>query len=273
MSPLSYPPYALDVSTDCQALTTYQSQLLWIGKCDRNNDNIKVFVLEDEATDSWNEVMQDIPQLSHTYTPQSRAPIIKFISATSEGNYLVVVESMRYQGLSILLYNGQDWRRIDIPSPPSSAHGDTDIVIYNGTVYLSTRVGFYEVSLASLAASHFVWKSLACVSKEFCSNLTVFCGHIVILNATQASMSRMFIESDDAGYIDVLAYLPIADTWVLVEKIKCYLCWMVPSIVGLPTGHLLILGVALAPDPVAAPQFNIIQVTACLKGIYNIMYV
>ena len=264
MSPLSYPPYALYVSTDCQALTTYESQLLWIGKCYRNNDPIKVFVLEDEAADSWKEIMQDIPQLSHT--PQS--PIIKFISASSEGEYLVVVESMRYQGVSILLYNGRDWRRIDIPSSsPSYAHGETDVVIYNGTVYLSTQVGFYEVSLASLAASHFVWKSLACVSKEFCSNLTVFCGHIVIVNTTQASMSRRFTESDDAGYIDVLAYLPIADTWVLVEKIKCYLCWMVPSIVGLPTGHLLILGVALAPDPVAAPQFNIIQVTARLKGI------
>ena len=266
MSPLSYPHYAIDVpDTDYLAITTYQSQLLWIGKCDRYNDNIKVFALEDEATDTWKEIMQDIPQLDHT----QQSPIINFISAASEGNYLVVIESMGYHGLSMLLFNGQDWKRIDmLGSVPSYAYGEADVIMYDGTIYLSTRVGFYEISFseASLATSHVTCKSLACVPEEYRANLTVFNGHIVVLTAAQAFMYYRFNQSGDRGYVNILAYLPISNTWVILEKLDCYSCWSIPSIIGLPTGCLLILGVT--PDPLQTPQFNILQVTAKGKAFY-----
>ena len=87
MSPLSYPPYALDIPADCQVLTVYRSQLLWIGRCDRHSDKIKVFVLDDESTHSWKEIMHNIPQQAHT--PES--PVINFISATSERKHLIIL--------------------------------------------------------------------------------------------------------------------------------------------------------------------------------------
>ena len=94
MSPLSYPPRydAIDVPADCQALTVYQSQLLWIGRCDEHSDKIKVFVLYDESRHSWKEIMRNIPQVA---PDTSASPIIKFVSATSEGKYLVVIVSFR----------------------------------------------------------------------------------------------------------------------------------------------------------------------------------
>ena len=254
MSPLSYPLVAVDVSdTDYMAITTYQSQLLWIGKSDRYNDNIKVFAL-DEATESWREIMQDIPQLAHTH----ESPIINFVSAASEGNYLVVIESMGHHGLSMLLFNGQEWRRIDMfGSVPSYAYGEADVIIYNRTIYLGTQVGFYEMSFeASLATSHVVTcKSLACIPEEYRSNLSVFNGYIVVLITSMPYYGR-------TGYVHLLAYDPFINTWVILEKLDCCLCWTTPSIIGLPSGHLLILGVTLTPDLVQISQFNILQVTA-----------
>ena len=55
----------------------------------------------------------------------------------------------------------------------------------------------------------------------------------------------------------------------MLEKFECHLCWSVPSIVGLPDGRLLILGVV--PDPQQAPQFNILEITCTVEGKkYNI---
>ena len=260
MSPLSYPHFALDVSADCQALTTYQSQLLWIGKCNRhNNDNIKVFILEDEATDTWKEIMQDIPQLAHT----RESPIINFISAASKGKYLIVVQSKEYQGMSILLFDGKEWRKRDIPiSPPESAFDETDIIFHDGNIYLCTQVGFYKAYLeTSLATNHLLWEDLACVPVKYHSNLTIFNGYIVVFTARPVSESY-----DVFGrYMYVQAYQPIEDYWLMMKKIECHLCWAIPSIVGLPGGQLLILGIT--PDP-QAPLFNILEVTAKGKIYY-----
>ena len=254
MSWLSYPPNALNVSSGYQALTTYQSQLLWIGRYDEQSDNITVFALVDETTHCWKEIMQDIPQLA---SPQS--PIINFISAASEGRYLIVVESMGYQGSSALIFDGRSWRRIDSPSSTLAyAYSETDIVIHNGTVYLSTQMGFYEIFLdACLATNHLVWKDSTYIPEACHSNLTVLNGHIVVLTATPAYRST---QSGDGGYICILAHEPIADVWVVLKKLECHLCWSVPSIVGLPDGRLLILGVV--PDPQQAPQFNVLEITA-----------
>ena len=264
MSPLSYPPDApLHTSLDNQTLTVYQSQLLWIGKCDELSDNITVFALVHETTHSWKEIMQDIPQLATSI----QSPVIDFISAASEGKYLIVVESMGYQGLSALIFDGLDWKRIDslsiIDSIPAYSYGETDIIIHNGIVYISTQMGFYKIYLyktyleASLATNLLdtVWKKVTRIP-DFHSNLTGFNGHAVVLTTASAEITQ----SGDGGYIYILAYEPIADNWLVLKKFQCHLCWSIPSIVGLPGGRLLILGVV--PDPLPAPQFNILEISA-----------
>jgi hypothetical protein len=264
MSPLSYPSCALDVPTNCQALTVYQSQLLWIGTCDEYSDEIKVFVL----THSWQETMHGIPQVTHTI----ESPIINFISATSEGKYLIIVISMRYQGMTVLLFDGEEWKKIDIPSrPPESAYGETDIIIHNGILYLCTHVGFYMVYLeTSLATNQFSWKKLtfAPLSRHH-SNFTLFDGHIVAV--VVAPTTKKSQESDAYyGYCNnvmtVFAYQSTDDYWLALKKLECHLCWATPSIMGLPIGCLLILGVT--PD---SPQFNILEVRIA-KGISTYLY-
>ena len=262
MSPLSYPPSTLNVSSGYQTLTTYQSELLWIGKCDEHSDNITVFALVDETTHCWKEIMKDIQQLA---APQS--PIIDFISAASEGKYLIVVESlMGYQGLSVLIFDGRDWRRIDNTLAEYVYFGETDIVIRNGTIYLNTQVGIYKIFLEdSLATNHLVWENMAYTPEVPLSNLTVFNDHIVVLTTTP---SRPMQSDGSAGYICILAYESIADSWLMIKNFECHLCWSMPIIMGLPGGRLLILGVV--PDPLQAPQFNILEVTKG-KVIYNLL--
>ena len=254
MSPLSYPPDApLRTLLDNQTLTVYQSQLLWIGKCDELSDNITVFALVHETTHSWKEIMQDIPQLATSI----QSPIINFISAASEGKYLIVVESMGYQGLSALIFDGLGWKRID--STPGYAYGGTNIIIHNGIVYISTQMGFYEIYLEAmatmmLATNHLdtVWKKATHIP-DFHSNLTGFNGHTVVLTTE-------ITQSGDGGYVYILAYEPIAGNWLMLEKIQCHLCWSVPSIVGLSGGRLLIL--SIVPDLLQARQFNILEIIA-----------
>ena len=254
MSPLSYPPDApLHTLLDNQTLTVYQSQLLWIGKCDELSNNITVFALVHETTHSWKEIMQDIPQLATSI----QSPIIDSISAASEGKYLIVVESMGYQGLSALIFDGLGWKRID--STPGYAYGGTTIIIHNGIVYISTQMGFYEIYLEvmMLATNHLdtVWKKVTRIP-AFHSNLTGFNGHAVVLTTASAEITQ----SGDGGYLYILAYEPIADNWLVLKKFQCHLCWSMPNIVGLPGGRLLILGVV--PDPLQASQFNILEISA-----------
>ena len=244
---LSYPPNALNVSACYQTLASYQSQLLWIGK-DEYSNKIKVFALVDETTHCWKEIMQDIPQVA---TP--RSPII---SAASEGRYLIVVRSMGRQQVSALIFDGLNWKRIDSPSStPTYAYGETEIIIQNGIAYLSTQMELYKIYLeASLAANHLMWKKVSRVP-DFHSNLTGFNGHIIVV----LTANNRF-KSGNGGYIYILAYEPIADNWLMLEKFQCHLCWSTPSIIGLPGGRLLILGVV--PDLLEAPLFNILEITA-----------
>ena len=97
MFPILYPAFCYDLDVSQIAITTYRSQLLSIGRDDHNK--LKIFALEDEATDSWKEIMQDIPQLSHTR--QSYVPSI--VSAASEGELLIVVVTMGYQRYYFLM--------------------------------------------------------------------------------------------------------------------------------------------------------------------------
>ena len=254
MSPVSYPPcYTLDILTDYQALAVYQSQLLWIGRCDIHSAKIKVFVLCDESTHNWKEIMHDIPQVAHTI----ESPImVSFVSATSEGKYLVIIVSLRYRGMAVLLFDGQEWKKRDIPSgPPETAYGETDILIHNGILYLCTFVGFYKVYLeTSLATNQLSWKKLSCAPVRSHSNLTLFNDHIVTI-----------IPASKADIIDaiMLTYQSTDDYWLELKKFECHLCWSTPSIMGLPGGHLLIFGVTPESD---SPQFNILEVIA--KGKY-----
>jgi hypothetical protein len=266
MSPLSYPPCALDVPADCQALAVYQSQLLWIGRCDIHSDKIQVFVLLDESTHSWQEIMRhDIPQVVPLTGIES--PIVNFISATGEGKYLIIVVSMRYQRMTVLLFDGQKWEKRDIPSsPPESAYGETSVIIHNGILYLCTQVGFYKINLeTSLAINQLSWKKMT-FSLESHSNLTLFNGHIVVVTVTPTSK-----EFDAYGHhqhnVMILVYQSPDDHWLVLKKFECHLCWSTPSIMGLPTGRLLILGVS--PD---FPQFNILEVIAKGKHIDILKY-
>ena len=85
-------------------------------------------------------------------------------------------------------------------------------------------MGFYEIFLdASLATNHLVWKDSTYIPDEYHSNLTVLNGHIVVLTATPAYPSTS-TQSGDDEYIYLLAYEPIADTWVMLEKFECHLC-------------------------------------------------
>ena len=263
MSPLSYPPFALDTRADCQALTAYQSQLLWIGRCDRHSDKIKVFVLDDESTHSWKQVMHNIPQQAHTL----ESPVINFISATSEGKYLIIVVSKGYRGMAVLVFDGQEWRIRDtmIPSrSPESAYGETDVIIHNGIIYLCTQVGFYRVHFeTNLATNHLLWKTLTCVPEKCHSNLTIINGHIMVFIATPASEKSQDVFG---RYVYIMAYQPIDNYWLVLKKFECHLCWAIPSIVGLPSGRLLILGVT--PDSVQFPLFNILEVIVKGNHIY-----
>ena len=266
MSPLSYPPcYALDTLTDYQALTVYQSQLLCIGRCDKYSAKIKVFVLCDESMHSWKEIMHDIPQVAPDVI-ESPAPIITFISATGKGKYLIIVVSLRYRGMVVLLFDGQEWKTRDIPSgPPETAYGETDVLIHNGILYLCTYVGFYKVYLETSLATNLIqlsWKKLCCVPEKRHSNLTLFNDHIVVITTAQAIKAQ---ESDYQYDVDIimLAYQSTDDYWLVLKKFECYLHWSKPSIMGLPSGRLLILGVTPESD---SPQFNILEVIA--KGKY-----
>ena len=267
MSSLSYPPhYALNVPADCQALTVYQSQLLWIGTCDKHSDKIKFFVLYDESTHNWKEIMCDIPQVTHT----TESSIIRFVSATSEGKYLIIIISLRYRGIAMLLFDGQEWKKRDFPSgPPETAYGETDVLIHNGILYLCTHACFYKVYLeTSLAMNQLSWKKLCSVPERRHSNLTSFNGHIVIVTTTQAKKAQ---ESDYQYYVDIvnlLIYQSTDDYWLVLKKFECHLCWSKPSIMGLPSGRLLILGVTPESN---SPQFNILEVIA--KGKYRCVIV
>ena len=56
----------------------------------------------------------------------------------------------------------------------------------------------------------------------------------------------------------LLTYQHMDDYWLLLKMFQCSLCWAIPSIVGLPSGCLLILGVA--PDSIEITQFNVLEV-------------
>ena len=256
MSPLSYPPrYALNMPTDCQALTVYQSQLLWIGTCDRHSDKIKVFVLCDESTHTWKEIMHNIPQVAHMI---AEPPIVNFISAASEGKYLIIVVSMGYQGMAVLLFDGQEWKK-SIAPPESAYYGETDIIIHNGILYLCTHVGFYKVYLEtrSLARNQLSWKELSCIPKRSHSNLTLFNGHIVIVAVAQSSKEYIF--HGHQYNVMIFAYQSTDDDWLELKKFEGHLCWSTPSIMGLPSGRLLILGIT--PES-GSLQFNVLEVIA-----------
>ena len=259
MSPLSYPPhYALDMPADCQVLAVYQSQLLWIGIFDIHSDKIRVFVLCDESTHSWKEIMHDIPQVTHA----TESSIINFLSATSEGKYLIIVVSLRYdQGIAVLLFDGQEWKKSDFPSGlPATAYGKTDVLIHNRILYLCTHVGFYKIYLeTSFATNQLSWKKLCCVPRHERrhSNLTLFNGYFVVARKAQKSDYQYDID------IILLAYQFTDDYWFVLKKFECHLCWSTPSIIGLPSGRLLILGVTPDTD---SSQFNILEVIA--KGKY-----
>ena len=66
-------------------------------------------------------------------------------------------------------------------------------------------------------------------------------------------------EFDVYGQYNIWAYQPTDDCWFILKRPECELCWSIPSIVGLPSGRLLILDVT--PDSPHC-QFNVLEVVA-----------
>ena len=251
LTPISYPPCALAALTNEQTITAYQSQLLWIGKCDKSSDSLSIFTLVDEETHSWKEVMpSNFPEEMLQHIPA----LPWSISSASEGSYLIVVLSGP-QVLLLLVFDGQEWRQRDGPDCTAPAHGRIDAIIHDGTIFLTTYMGFYKTSLeAILAANNPQWKTLTKISKESHSNLTLFHDRIMVL--TPSNFNDRYV------HIILLAYESVSDTWLIMEKFECHISWIIPSVVGLPDGRLLIFGVI--PGPQQIPYFDILEVT--IKG-------
>ena len=252
LMPISYPPNTQTVSADQHTITSYQSQLLWIGKGDTDNSILVLFALADEQINySWKQIMLKSKEI----LPQMTLPTS--ISSTSEDEYLIVVVR-EPQLLSVLIFDGQEWRRRDGPDCTAPTHGRIDIIINNGTIFLTTYMGFYTISLKAILATSDAlgqWVTLTKIPKETYSNMTSFYNYTVVLTRKYYSDSC----------VCVLAYEYVSDTWIILEELECCISWMIPTIMGLPDGRLLIFGVV--PDPQQIPQFNVLQVT--IKGIHK----
>lgn len=236
---IEYPIALLNsVLNNEHTIAEYQSQLLWIGKC---FNEIAIFkVRNNEGMDSWKEIT---PNFEFSALSARSAGI----SSVSEGKYLVIVIS-EPRLLSVLIFDGQEWRRRDGPDCIASTHGKPDVIIHDGSIFLMTYKGFYKASLDSiLATNNPQWKSLTTVIKMTRSNLTSFDGQIVVLIPGN-------------GYVRILMYESTLDTWIMLEKLECHICWVIPTIAGF-CGGLFIFGVV--PQAMQT-QFNILEV---MKGM------
>jgi hypothetical protein len=246
---IRYPPNVQTVTAVRHTIVPYQSQLLWIGKGDNSvvlNNNLIVFALVDEETHSWKEFMSESREiLQHGKWPIS-------VSSTSEDKYLIIVIT-EPQLISVLIFDGQEWRRRDGPDCAAPNYGMIDIIIQDGTIFLTTKLGFYKISLeTALARSNTQWKPLRKIPN--CgrySNMTTFNDHIVVLTPR-----KLYYDNR----VHILAYKSASDTWIILEELECHISWIIPSIMGLPDGRLLIFGVV--PDQQQIPQFNILEATA-----------
>ena len=260
---INYPPNVQTVAANRHTITSYQSQLLWIGEGDtsRTCNGLVVFALVDEETHLWKQIMSKSRKILQPH--DMIMPIS--VSSTSEDKYLIVVVS-EPQLLSVLIFDGQEWRRKDGPDCTAPTHGSIDTIIHDGTIFLITYLGFYKISLETiLAKSDAQWKTFRKIPKA-CSNMTSFNNHIVVLTPRISYNDR---------YVHILAYESVSDTWIKLEELECHISWMIPSIMGLPGGRLLIFGVVA--DRQKIPQFNVLEVTtksktAGMLNFYQCMY-
>lgn len=244
---INYPPNVqTDTAASQHAITSYQSQLIWIGNGDISGYNLVVFSLVDEETHLWKEIMSKSREIiQHRMCPIS-------ISSASEDKYLIIVISEPLL-MSVLIFDGQEWRRRDGPECTAPIHGITDTIIHDGSIFLMTRLGSYEISIETILAKRDSrWKKLGTIPKKIYSNMTSFNDHIVVLAPRTNYHDNRF---------HILAYESVSDAWIILEELECYVSWMMPSIMGLPGGHLLILGVSSIKS---SQNFNILEVT--IKG-------
>ena len=142
-------------------------------------DNLTILALapDCEETHSWKEVLPNFPK---EMLLGINAALARSISSASEGKYLIVVISGP-RLLSVLIFNGQEWRRRDAPDCAALIHGMIDTIIHDGTIFLTTYMGFHKISFeAILATSNPQWEKLSEIPKENRSNLTTF-DHVVVL--------------------------------------------------------------------------------------------
>ena len=251
LTSVNYPTSLIDsVLFNEHTIIDYQSQLLWIGNRDKNTNNLAIFTpRNDEEVDSWEEIM---PNFSEELLRHMKLPAWSFgVSSASEGKYLIVVVSEPLL-LSVLIFDGQEWTRRDGPDCTVPTHGRPDTIIHDRIIFLLTYKGFYKISLEDiLITGNPQWKPLTTIATLMSrrSNLTSFDGHIVVLTPGN-------------GYVHILAYESVMDTWIILEKLECHISWVIPSILGLPDGRLLIFGVVSDRLATQIPQFNVLEVTA-----------
>ena len=83
---INYPPNVQTVAADRHTLTSYQSQLLWIGESDTSSNHLVVFALVDEETHLWKQIMSKSREILRPH--DMIMPIS--VSSASEDKYLVV---------------------------------------------------------------------------------------------------------------------------------------------------------------------------------------
>ena len=226
-SPIPSPP---GVDADKYVLASYRSQLVWIGgrvhTGNQEEANKKVFVYEQD--EGWKENIS-IPPLPVGLLHCWR------LFASGDDNYLVVAYDSK-----LLVFDGQQWQQKDGPKR------DMRVLVHCGTLYLIIQEdgggSFCKASVQSLLAEincNWVMSKLPCAYDIKYSSLTLVGDYVTVVALTSSGLSRMLC---------ILSLSSTSDSWIMVTQLTLYRC-SIPSIVGFPTGKLLLMGLMDPQNP------------------------
>ena len=239
------PPQGIEISWNNYTLVAYRSHLVMIGGRRNQQDNKKIFKLDDG---SW---------VTETALPDS-APhdCINNMSASSEGKYLVIAWIVNHESLKLLIFDGQNWRMQEGPSRFKREVCIPAILVKSEMLYLVD----YQHSLvyqASLKNSRELqWESINCYlhGGNLISNITIFGDNIAMVTDFSPDKAR------------VLAFLPTYKSCTVLRELT-FDTHNLPNIVSVADGKLLLMGVKeysslLQYDMmIRNPQLGILQLT------------
>ena len=226
-SPMPSPP---GVDADDYVLAIYRSQLVWIGGRVHNENhesNKKVFVYEQDK--GWKE---------NTSVPPLPVGLLNrwCLFASGDDNFLVVA----YDSM-LLVFDSQQWQQ------KASPKRDVCVLLHCGELYLISQGHIYKASMQSLLAENdhdWVMSKLPCAYETHTSSLTLAGDYVMVV---------VLINNGFSHTLYILSLSSTSDSWIVVTQLTHYCCG-VPSIVGCPTGKLLLLGLM---DPQNLPSlFN-----------------